>query len=265
MKTNSTRLVILSIALILSGGLFFSFSLMYPDGPPAGQTGSPGDGSNCTSCHGGTTTNVDGWLTSDIPTSGYIPGSTYTFTVTNTGTGRKGFQVSPQDANGNLIGSLTAGTGTKLVGNDKYVEHSAAKSTDPAIWTFNWTAPTTGVGDVTFYGAFVSGKPNVSLEAVTISQNTASLFVENNNFQMQIFPNPVIENINIQFSLDTPERVSINLISLEGKRVKTFADNETMNGDVNLRYDISNELPKGVYLLEVRHNEKYAIERLIVK
>jgi hypothetical protein len=38
-----------------------------------------------------------------------------------------------------------------------------------------------------------------------------------------------------------------------------------MNGDVNLRYDISNELPKGVYLLEVRHNEKYAIERLIVK
>jgi hypothetical protein len=121
-----------------------------------------------------------------------------------------------------LIGSLTAGTGTKLVGNDKYVEHSAAKSTDPAIWTFDWTAPTTGVGDVTFYGAFVSGKPNVSLEAVTISQNTASLFVENNNFQMQIFPNPVIENINIQFSLDTPERVSINLISLEGKRVKTL-------------------------------------------
>ena len=126
-----------------------------PEGAPAGNTGSPADGTTCSKsgCHNGTAVTQAGIITSDVPTSGYIPGSTYNVTISLNGSGKKGFQVSPQDINGNVMGSLIAGTGTKILGT-KYITHSAAKSTTSSTWTFKWIAPAAGKGAVTFYGAF---------------------------------------------------------------------------------------------------------------
>jgi hypothetical protein len=62
--------------------LFFgSFVAFYPTGAPPSKTGSPGDGSNCTECHGGTPSTVAGWITSNIPVNGYTPGQTYQITA----------------------------------------------------------------------------------------------------------------------------------------------------------------------------------------
>ena len=58
----------------------------YPNGAPAGYTGSPGDGQNCTACHNGTASTVQNWITSNVDQTGYLPGQTYTITVTVTGT-----------------------------------------------------------------------------------------------------------------------------------------------------------------------------------
>ena len=79
--------------------------MQYPGAAPAGYTGSPSDGHNCTSCHGGTATTATGILSSNIPMAGYTPGASYTITVTLTGPGAKGFEVSPQNASGTLLGS----------------------------------------------------------------------------------------------------------------------------------------------------------------
>lgn len=49
--------IILGAVTIL---VFSSFVAFYPTGAPAGYTGSPGDGKNCTDCHGGTAENVSG-------------------------------------------------------------------------------------------------------------------------------------------------------------------------------------------------------------
>ncbi|HLG33852.1 MAG TPA: hypothetical protein VI757_03145, partial [Bacteroidia bacterium] len=49
-------------------------------GAPAGRTGSPGDGGlTCaiSGCHNGPTPATQaGWITSNIPGTGYVPGST---------------------------------------------------------------------------------------------------------------------------------------------------------------------------------------------
>ena len=76
----------------------------YPIGAPPGYTNSPGDGKNCTHCMGGTAVPVADWITSDIPLSGYVPGITYNIMVTATGTGYKGFELSPQSQDGYLLG-----------------------------------------------------------------------------------------------------------------------------------------------------------------
>jgi hypothetical protein len=135
--------------------LFSSFALLNPGGAPASVTGSPGDGANCTQCHGGTATTTAGLITSNIPASGYVSGNTYQVTVTNnlTGSGKYGFEVSPQNSAGTQLGTLVAGTGSKLVsGGTKYITHSNA-STTTNTWTFSWIAPQAGAGPVTFYGA----------------------------------------------------------------------------------------------------------------
>ncbi|MCX6267336.1 MAG: T9SS type A sorting domain-containing protein [Bacteroidetes bacterium] len=175
-KTIASVILLAAITILLSsfGG---SENTRSPSGSPSGNTGSPGDGQNCTSCHGGSASAVTGWITSTIPASGYTPGSTYSITVTVTGSGNKGFQVSPQNVAGTLLGTLIAGTGSKLTGSGKYITQSSTSSTNPKIWTFQWIAPAAGTGVVTFYGAFTVSKPVTKLSTLVVNEAAAPLTV----------------------------------------------------------------------------------------
>jgi len=158
----------LLLSLAISTGV-----MAYPSGSPAGYTGSPGDSHHCQSCHGGSTATVPGWITSNIPATGYVAGTVYTITATATGTGKKGFEVSPQNVTGTQLGVLAAGTGSKLVGGTKYVtQSSAGATTGTKIWNFTWTAPAAGTGTVTFYGAFTVGEPNTKLSTMVVNEST---------------------------------------------------------------------------------------------
>ena len=149
-------------------------------GAPAGHTGSPGDGfQTCMECHlGPAATFESGWIVSNIPGSGYVPGTTYSLTATATAPGhvRFGFQVTPEDFLGNEIGALqlTNATETKLVGLGKYITHtsSGTSGSNSKSWNFNWTAPTAGSGDVTFYGAFniANNDGNNTFDSIHVSQ-----------------------------------------------------------------------------------------------
>jgi hypothetical protein len=145
-----------------------------PTGAPAGYSGSPADGQTCANCHGGTASTVSNVLTSNVPASGYVPGTNYTITVSISGAStRKGFQVSPQNNSGVLIGTLTAGSGNTIVGS-KYITHTSSKTTNPGTWTFTWTAPAAGTGSVNFYGAFVSNKNNITKQVLTVNEQAST-------------------------------------------------------------------------------------------
>jgi len=170
------RLLLLSIPLLVTGLMLFtsfggSENSDYPNGSPAGYTGSPYDAKDCHNCHGGSTAFVANWITSNIPPEGYTPGTSYAITVTVTGSGEKGFEVSPHDASGNLLGTLTAGTGNKLVGSGKYVTQTSGSTANPKSWTFGWTAPAAGTGEVTFWGAFCVGKPTTKTSTLVVQEN----------------------------------------------------------------------------------------------
>ncbi len=174
------NLMRISLIPLLLGGLFFLVFLSsysgdenhdYPGGSPAGYTGSPGDGQNCVACHGGSASSVTGWITSNIPAAGYTAGNTYDITVTVSGSGDKGFEVSPQAISGAQLGILGPGVGSKLVGGTKYVTQTSSKTSNPAVWTFTWTAPPAGTGEVTFYGAFTVNKPVTKLSTLNVQEN----------------------------------------------------------------------------------------------
>ncbi|HEY0727232.1 MAG TPA: PQQ-dependent sugar dehydrogenase, partial [Pyrinomonadaceae bacterium] len=137
-------------------------------GPPAGYTGAPQEEPEaCAECHvppdAGT-----GKISITAPQT-YVPGQTYPITVTHTNADltrlRWGFELTVLDnASDEKAGELQSIDGLTQVLNNagpnsarQYIEHTAAGTfigqQNGASWTFNWTAPSTDVGPVTFYTA----------------------------------------------------------------------------------------------------------------
>ncbi len=171
--------------LFTVAGLFILLTseLMYSTGSPGGKTGSPGDGgTTCTQCHGGTATPQDGWITSTIPVEGYEPGQTYSITATGTHDGvvKFGFELTAEDMNADKTGALivTNASQNQLVNGNNSITHSAggtAPSGNTKSWTFDWTAPAEGTGDVTFYGAFNAANGNGNNQGDVIYTSTLSV------------------------------------------------------------------------------------------
>lgn len=244
-------------------------------GAPIGRTGSPGDGANCTGCHSGTAASSGGSITSNVPLTGYIPGTTYTITatITSAGINKYGFEVSPQGTTSTQKGTLvvTNATETKLIGTTgKYITHKTAGTTGTGTktWTFNWVAPVAGSGNAILYGAFVAANGNgansgdqVFLTSLLIQENlTAGIMdMANNADSWIVYPNPAADKISIE-SLDvTAEMKSIDLYDITGKRLKsinyeTFAQTQSL--------DIA-DLPSGVYVLNIQTDKSVITKKFI--
>jgi putative transposon-encoded protein len=166
MKTKKIKILCLMVFTCLAiFGLLGSnhivrTSLAFSGGPPAGNTGAPGE-TTCSNCHIPNPGN--GQFTIVAPAS-YTLGQTYQITVrhqtTDSTRKRWGFQMTA------LAGTTPAVAFSNLTGNTqvidgaserKYIEHTSAgtfaSQTGGAFWTFNWTAPATNIGAVTLYAA----------------------------------------------------------------------------------------------------------------
>jgi len=261
MKTKITILTFLSFVAIIILSAFNGVN-KHANGAPAGYTGSPADGKNCTYCHGGSTTLVTGFITSDVPVAGYTPGATYTITCAFSGTGNKGFEISPQSISGTALGSLVAGTGTHVLSN-KYITHTSAISNASASWSFQWTAPASGTGDVTFYGACVIAQPNIKLTTLVVQENISAGIEDLINTNLSICPNPAKDALNINYKLPTKTKVEINLYSIDGREVETFIQEEQNQGDYFQRFNVS-AYPQGLYFLEMKQNSKATVKKIII-
>lgn len=163
MKNTITFIAILCLIL----GLTFNLSSS-PDGAPSGYANDKATNfRTCATsgCHSGTAVFTDtsiAKITSNIPSTGYVPGATYTFTATiNKPTYvRFGFQASPQDSLGNYKGTMivTNSTKTKITGT-KYITHTQSGN-NQSSWSWNWIAPAIGTGQVKMSGALMAANNN---------------------------------------------------------------------------------------------------------
>ena len=141
---------------------------------------APTDGLDCTECHSGTTLSTTSNITSNIPSSGYVPGNTYNITVVLNpvvGLDPAGFEVTCEENTTNTkSGSfgITNPTSTQFTNNSSAVTHTTAGNS-LGTWSFNWVAPIAETGDITFYGAFIeAGYPIGNNQGDTFSSTTLS-------------------------------------------------------------------------------------------
>lgn len=243
-------------------------------GAPAGRTGSPGDGGNtCATagCHGATPTAGSNLFSVGVPSGGYNPGQTYLIQVNFSGTGNKGFQISPQSQSGNLLGELinttTSGNqGTQTVGT-KYVTHRLAQSAASGSWTFQWRAPAAGTGPVTFYGAFVNGRnTGLRTQAITVQENPAASIAETGKLQQfRMYPNPVNDRLTLSYSLERTEKVNIKVYDITGREALLLVNEQQEAGEHQMSFDLKPQLNPGVYFVSVDAGGKRFSQKLLVK
>src|SRR5689334_19270125 len=164
---------------VISGVLvFLPLSLMgFSTGPPPGRTGAGTDGStNCTACHRTfAPANSDPRGSVRIDVASYVPGvkQTISVTVSHPEAARWGFELTARVANDesrsagelsptNIVrvicedGSARGSLAPCQPGQHSFVQHMDAPRTQPGAgftFTFDWTPPSTDVGDIVFYAA----------------------------------------------------------------------------------------------------------------
>jgi hypothetical protein len=184
----------LTVMLVVAASRETSANDFGPIFPVTGAPNEPitGDGANCTSfpgCHQSFALNGGpGTLTIQVPAS-YEPGMTYAIMVdiAQVGPGlmrpsRWGFQLTVLDELLQKAGNLaTIDLNAQIAIFDprQYVSHTTAGTADGQengnSWTFEWTAPDTDVGPVTFYAAGNAANGNNLSTGDYIYTTTASV------------------------------------------------------------------------------------------
>ena len=231
---------------------------------PGAKSSSLGDGADCTSCHAGSALSGTSWISSNIPMTGYVPGTSYTITLTGTHTGvaKFGFELTAEDISNAKIGSfnITNSTETQLTNAMHAVTHTGSGLTptnDSKTWSFDWTAPVAGSGSVTFYASLNAADGNNSTTGDVI-YNTNYTYTEdlsigidnetqNNSFR--IFPNPVNNVLSIETTSN--QHYEVKILDITGKLIIS----DQFNGGLETTNINISTLPKGSYIIQIQNND----------
>ncbi len=251
-------------------------------GAPAGYAGDPGNSSkDCSNggCHTDfPSTPQAGMITSDIPVQGYTPNTTYviTATIANAPTiVRFGFENSAQNATGTAdLGTLTpigatetqikTGTFNSVV--HKYITHKSTSNsgTGSRTWTYNWTSPATGMGPVTFYGAFNEADDsgddtgdNIFTSTLTVGEYFLGVDQPTSEQDINIYPTVSNGTFTIKNGAQDVS-YDLSIYNVAGEKVfgKTINSNiETLNLNV----------PSGMYFVYLQNGNKTTLKKIIVQ
>lgn len=281
-STIYTSALVLGLATIsfLSMNSFVAKS----SGSHISSTGAPGEETcNIAYCHSDATVDVGDGVNTLIFSGAndtYIAGNTYTVTINvdNPGVERFGFQVTALDGNDLAAGVFTI-TDTdrtqKQTGNGRtYVTHklngTMATTVGSTSWTFDWTAPSSASGPITFYYATNNTNNNnaasgdeIFLSSHTITSGTG---LDQNELQLQdlsTYYKRSSNELKTQFACLKNGSAKMMLFDINGKLIDKWKLDLT-SGDHEDSHQLSQFLPSGIYILKSNfEGEKSQIKFLV--
>ncbi len=200
-------------------------------GSPGGKAGSPTDGVSCTQCHtAGSGTGAT--ITTNIPSTGYVPGNTYTITATvaQTGINKFGFEITAEkNAGGAKTGTffVTNSTQTQSLNSNTAITHKSAgtSGTNSKSWSMDWQAPTLGTGAITFYGAYIgaNGNNNNSGDTYHSASLTFNEAIVNSTINLSVKNDFIFNTLSKTIESNT----TISVYDISGKLVLMTTSNTT--------------------------------------
>lgn len=282
------------IGLLAASGLLVSFSgkesfktikdyrLGYHSlnqaGSPGGRTGAPGDGV-CTQCHAGAVQSGTGFnflnlFENGISVTNYEPNTTYQVNLgMGTNNPKNGFEIVALNPNNTAAGTwtITDATHTKTItsGGKTRVTHKLA-GTSSSSWSFNWTAPATNVGTVTFYVATNQTNSNSGEtgDIIRTSQHpfgsVAGIQENTSKLETTIGYQSNTNSLNIQLNSKIDGTVFVNVVDLNGKSVFTENMGSVNAGESTLSVRLNNELNSGIYLVNVSVDNNLTMKKVYI-
>ncbi len=155
-----------------------------------------------------------------------------------------------------------------------YMNHRVGATTDGVKeYTFKWTAPALGTGDITFYFASVSSNNDdgstddtVYTNTYVITEKLKSDGIENlQTFYASVYPNPASDILNVNFFNHSTSLITVMLISYDGKESLNLLSANLENGMQALNFNISGKVKPGVYLLKISSAHSNCIQKILVQ
>jgi hypothetical protein len=274
-------LIVFSVIFISMGTM-----LVKEDGR-AGSTGSPGEATcNTSLCHSGNSVNSNnGSITIESPDLidwQYIPGETYTISVTVAQTNRNLFGIGFEalTSTNNNAGILTPGDDTQLKNrfiqgvsrvNVVHVENGGASS-DAHTFIFSWQAPATDIGNITFYAAGNAANNNGSAsgdfiyttnQVITPLSTVGVTDLSKIDVSLNVYPNPAADDLNFTYYLTEPALVRAEIFTISGESVRVLFEEKQQPGETFQSVRI-NDLSYGTYLLRLNIGNEQ-LSRLFVR
>ena len=247
-------------------------------GSPVAKTGAPGDGT-CVQCHAGSVLagdaqNILKVFEAGNEVSAYMPGVTYQVSLSlATGNVKEGFGstalLSNNTAAGLVPGTGLVGTQVSTSGGRDYVTHRVGSSNEGNVsWDWDWTAPDTESGPVTFYVASnkANGNNASSGDQIFVSQHVIQsvLGVEEKLIELQFSTgySSSDNSLNIRFVALTNESAFINLVDLTGKSVFSKPLGNSNIGMNEHSIQLNKSLHHGTYIVQLFVGNKVRTKKI---
>jgi hypothetical protein len=228
-----------------------------------GYSGSPGRSACAISCH--PRYNFTPTITVTGFPESYIPGQQYTIAVGHSsGITIANFNCSIRIGTGSSnAGIIAAGTNTSTYNTSGETNGVHFTSAFQDSGNFDWTAPSSGTGDVTLYLATLQGNLSngadtqvviVSSENTTAVDDPPSLPVAIS--LAQNYPNPFNAETIIDFGISQPGHVDLIICNIIGQQVYSWSDDIYEPGAIAFHWNGKNsdgiDVPSGVYFYQLR-------------
>jgi hypothetical protein len=263
----------LLVITLLTGGVGLLASGVQSDNGKAGKTGSPNE-LTCHDCHDDFTQGRGGGsvalTSSNMPGWEYVPGTTYHMTCTVSRATMPLFGLGVEcltstNANAGTL-TITDATHTSIKSatvsgvSRKNVVHklNGGVATGSKAFTFDWVAPATNIGNVTFYFAGVAANADgdeavgdyvyVGNQVVTPATSTG-MIEQQVGVSFSVYPNPAHETMSISYELPAAGNVDCALYDLQGHRVRQMIMAQRQPGKHVEMIDGLGNLAAGNYLL----------------
>jgi methionine-rich copper-binding protein CopC len=265
-----------SILLIAAVGAIFAgtaFDILEDNGK-AGYTGSPNE-LLCDDCHSSFSgPNVGGgtiYLTSTMSNWQYVPGQTYTINAIVKHVGRPLFglgleALTSTNANAGTLqitNSVKTQIKTKTVSgvtrNNVVHKLNGGLTADSMVFTFNWVAPATNVGNITFYFAGVAANNDGdeandyvynSTKLVTPASATGLMENSSPKSAMKLYVNAE-NNIVLNYSSAVAASPKVEIYDLAGHLIVSRSFDQESAGEVKLEVERPLNIQPGVYLINL--------------
>lgn len=85
------------------------------------------------------------------------------------------------------------------------------------------------------------------------------------SYNLSVYPNPVLEQLHLSYTLATPQEVNITLVDTAGKKLSSLSKGRQLPGTYQLTFNTADVLPgaAGMYLLQIEVGGQVMVKRLI--